>query len=72
MNRLDFFWAAWYAFHQNLCKNKKYKNDQTRKCFGTASTLPLQVQFSIETLICLFIGPKKWEEKSSYFRVLSI
>lgn len=54
-------------------KTIKYKNDQTRKCFGTASTPPpcrYNFQLKLEYVSC--IGLKKWEEKTSYFRVLSI
>lgn len=41
MNRLDFFLGGVVHISPRIyAKTKKYKNDQTRKCFGTASTPP--------------------------------
>ena len=55
-------------------KTIKYKDDQTRNRFGTASTPPLSCRYNfqlkLEYVSC--IGLKKWEEKTSYFRVPSI
>ena len=39
MNRLDFFWAAWYTFHQEFMQ--KQKNTRMTRPESASELLPL-------------------------------